>query len=232
MKLSIIVPVYNEKDTIKQILDKIEEVDLAALGLTKEVVIIDDGSTDETSQILKSLQGRGYIICHHQRNQGKGASINTGLKKADGDIVIIQDADLEYDPYEYGKLLTPILLGKADVVYGSRFVGSEPHRVLLFWHYSGNKFITALCNIFSNLNLTDIETGFKAFRKRALESIQLREKGFGFEAEVTIKLAKKRWKFYEVGISYYGRDYAEGKKIKWQDGLRAIFVILKCGLGR
>ncbi len=230
MKLSIIIPVYNEKDTIAKIISIIEKVDLSSIGVTKELVIVDDGSTDGTAQILKDLKGKDYILCNHTKNQGKGAAIKTGLSNSIGELVIIQDADLEYDPNEYRRLLAPILMGKADVVYGSRFVGSEPHRVLFFWHYLGNRFITLLCNIFSNLNLTDIETGFKAFKRSTLSSISLYEKGFGFEPEVTIKLAKKRFHFYEIGISYFGRDYSEGKKIRWLDGLWAIIVTLRYGL--
>lgn len=231
MKLSIIIPVYNEQQTIRKILEEVAKVDLGDLGITKEVVIVDDGSTDGTQDILGGLEDGNYIICVHQENQGKGASIQTGLSRASGEIIIIQDADLEYDPREYRKLIQPILSGRADVVYGSRFVGSEPHRALFIWHYFGNKLITGLCNLFSNLNLSDIETGYKAFSRPVLDSIQLAEKDFGFEAEVTIKLARKRYRFYEVGISYYGRDYAEGKKIGWPDGLRAVFVILKYGMG-
>lgn len=230
MKLSIIVPVYNEENTINLILNVIEKVDLSDLGLTKETIVVNDGSKDKTGRILKQWQDR-IILLEHNKNQGKGASIKTALKVASGDIVIIQDADLEYDPNEYRKLLFPILKGRADVVYGSRFIGSEPHRVLLFWHYLGNRLITFLCNFFANLNLTDIETGFKAFRKEVLTSVELCEKDFGFEVEITLKLAKKRYRFYEAGISYYGRDYAEGKKIKWTDGIKAIYFIFKYGMG-
>jgi len=230
MKLSIIIPVYNEENTIAQIVKAVESVDLADLDIDKEIIIVDDASTDGTKSILKNFAGGGNIVCYHQRNKGKGASIRTGMVRATGDIFIIQDADLEYDPKEYRRLLVPILTGRADVVYGSRFVGSDPHRVLFYWHYMGNKFITSLCNIFSNLNLTDVETCYKAFRREAIDSIKLEENDFGFEPEVTIKLARKKWRFYEVGISYYGRNYAEGKKINWRDGLRAIGVILKYGI--
>lgn len=230
MRLSIIIPVYNEKETIKNILHKVEQVNLQDLGLSKEIIIVDDGSSDGTTDILQELANRGYSILYHQHNMGKGASVHTGLEKATGEVIIIQDADLEYDPEEYRRLLAPITSGQADIVYGSRFVGSQPHRVLFFWHYMGNKFITSFCNLFSNLNLTDVETGAKAFRREALNSIRLRERGFGFEPEVTIKLAKKRWKFYEVGVSYYGRDYVQGKKIRWKDGLWAIWTILRYGL--
>lgn len=229
MKLSIIIPVYNEKQTITQIINMIERVDLSDLKIEKELVIVDDGSRDGTTDILKRLE-KDHLVCYHKKNQGKGTAIKTGILNSTGEIVIIQDADLEYDPNEYRRLLVPILMGKADVVYGSRFVGSEPHRALFIWHYLGNRFITMLCDIFANLNLTDIETGFKAFKRSALCSISLSERGFGFEPEVTIKLAKKRFRFYEIGISYYGRDYSEGKKIRWTDGLWAIFVILRYGL--
>ena len=168
-------------------------------------------------------------MVRHEKNQGKGAAIQSGLKSSTGEIILIQDADLEYDPADYERLLTPIINGLADVVYGSRFVGSAPHRVLLFWHYLGNKIITLLTNMAANLNLTDIETGFKVFRRAALESITLEEARFGFEPEVTIKLAKKRWRFYEVGVSYHARDYREGKKITWLDGLKAIGLIIRYG---
>lgn len=226
MKLSIIIPVYNEENTIDSILEIVENVDLSDLGLTKEIIVVNDGSDDRSAQILEKWQDR-IVLLEHTKNQGKGASIKTALKQVSGDVVIIQDADLEYDPNEYIKLLRPILSNKADVVYGSRFMGSEPHRVLFFWHYLANRFITFLCNLFVNLNLSDVETGFKAFRREAIDSIILKEKDFGFEVEVTIKLAKKRYRFYEVGISYYGRDYTEGKKIKWTDGIKAIYLIFK-----
>jgi glycosyltransferase involved in cell wall biosynthesis len=230
MKLSIIVPVYNEENTIDSLLNAIEKVDLADLGLSKELIIVDDCSDDGTPEILKEWQEKGTTVLRHQNNQGKGASIKTALKAASGDIIIIQDADLEYDPNEYRKLLSPILKRRADVVYGSRFVGSEPHRVLFFWHYLGNRLITFLCNLFANLNLTDVETGFKAFSREAINGMRLLENDFGFEIEVTIKLAKRRCRFYEVGISYYGRDYTEGKKIKWTDGIKAIYFIFKYGM--
>lgn len=229
MKLSVIIPVYNEENTIDAILDIIEKVDLADLGINKEIVVVDDGSSDRTGEILKKWQDR-VILLEHAQNRGKGASIKTALKVVSGDIVIIQDADLEYDPNEYERLLKPILLKRADIVYGSRFIGSDAHRVLFFWHYLGNRFITFLCNLFANLNLSDIETGFKAFRKEVLSSIRLCERDFGFEVEVTLKLAKKRYRFYEVGISYYGRDYSEGKKIRWTDGLKAIWLIFKLAI--
>lgn len=226
MKVSILIPAYNEEKTIDLILNAVNDIDLSDLGLTKEIIVVDDNSEDKTGAILEKWQGK-IILFKHSKNQGKGACIRTALKAAAGDIIIIQDADLEYDPLEYRKLVKPIVLNKADVVYGSRFVGSEPHRVLFFLHYQGNRLITFLCNLFANLNLTDVETGFKAFRKEVLNSIELCENDFGFEVEVTVKLAKKRSRFYEVGISYYGRDYAEGKKIRWTDGLRAIYLIFK-----
>lgn len=229
MKLSIVIPVFNEEKTIGLILNSVAKIALSDLSLDKEIIVVNDGSTDSTAQVLEKWREK-IILCEHKKNQGKGSSIKTGLAASSGDIVIIQDADLEYDPEEYKKLLKPILLNKADVVYGSRFVGSEPHRVLFFMHYAGNRAITWLCNLFANLNLTDVESGYKVFRRKVLDSIKLCEKDFGFEIEVTLKLAKKRYKFYEVGISYYGRDYNEGKKIKWTDGLRALYLIFKYGL--
>lgn len=228
MKLSIIIPVYNEENTIETVLHAVSNVDLSALGIEKEIIVVNDASTDRTSSVLGKWQGK-IIPCEHKTNQGKGASIHTGLRAASGDVIIIQDADLEYDPSEYPKILTPLIKGKADVVYGSRFIGSGPHRVLLFYHYLANRGISFLTNLFANLNLSDVETGYKAFRKEAINAITLCEKDFGFEVEVTLKLAKKRFRFYEVGISYYGRDYSEGKKIRWTDGVRALYLIFKYG---
>jgi len=225
--VSILIPSFNEGATLAAILKRVQAVNLSKIGLSKEIIFIDDGSTDNTKEVLESLVKDGVKIVRHETNLGKGAAIQSGVKSATGEIILIQDADLEYDPADYERLLTPIINGLADVVYGSRFVGSSPHRVLLFWHYLGNKIITLLTNIASNLNLTDIETGFKVFRKETLDSITLEEKRFGFEPEVTIKLAKKRWRFYEVGVSYHARDYKEGKKITWFDGLRAIIVIFR-----
>ena len=230
MKLSIIIPVYNEKDTIDGILSAVEKVALAELSLEKEIIVIDDCSSDGTGEILARWQNKGIRVLRHETNLGKGASIHSGLKEARGDIVIIQDSDLEYDPEEYRKILLPITKGKADVVYGSRFMGSGPHRVLFFWHYLGNRCITLLCNLLVDLNLTDVETGYKAFRREAINSIRLCEKDFGFEVEVTIKLARKKYIFYEVGISYYGRDYAQGKKIRWTDGIKALWLTFKYAL--
>lgn len=228
MKLSVVIPVYNERKTIKQVIDLAEKIDLSDLIGAKEIVIVDDGSNDGTTDILKAL--KGHTICYHAKNRGKGAAVKTGIDNSTGDFIIIQDSDLEYDPREYRKLLAPIVEGKADVVYGSRFIGSEPHRTVFFWHHIGNKVVTFFCNIFSNINLTDMETGFKAFRKSVFDSITLNEQGFGFEPEVTIKLARKKYRFYEVGVSYFGRDYKEGKKIRWTDGFAALFIIIKYGL--
>lgn len=221
MKYSVIIPVYNEKNYLPIILERVQKQKPA------EIIIVDDCSTDGTEEFLKTYQAKNVKVIRHQQNSGKGAAVHTGIKNATQEAILIQDADLEYDPEDYEKLITPIENGQADVVYGSRFVGSSPHRVMLFWHFTGNRFLTLLCNVAANLNLTDMETGFKVFRKTALDSITLEETDFGFEPEVTIKLAKKGWRFYEVGISYHGRDYDQGKKIRWTDGLKAIAVILK-----
>jgi glycosyltransferase involved in cell wall biosynthesis len=224
MKLSIVVPIYNEKQTLPKILERIERVELS--GLERELVLVDDFSTDGTRDYLKTLEGRHRVV-YHPFNRGKGAAVRSGIQAASGDIILIQDADLEYDPNEYPHLLEPILKGNADVVYGSRFMGDYPHRVLYFWHYAANKFITLLSDIFTNLNLTDIETCYKVFRKEVLTSITLKEDRFGFEPEVTAKIAKnKKWRIYEVGISYAGRTYEEGKKIGWRDGLKAVWCII------
>jgi glycosyltransferase involved in cell wall biosynthesis len=224
IKVSVIIPVYNEAATLPLILEKVQKTKPA------EIIIVDDGSTDGTKNFLDNYRNKNVKILRHETNQGKGAAIHTALKEAGQDVVIIQDADLEYDPADYERLLRPIADGMADVVYGSRFIGSSPHRVLFFWHYFGNKFLTFLTDIAANLNLTDIETGYKAFKKEAISSVRLEEKDFRFEPEVTIKLARKNWRFYEVGISYYGRSYAEGKKIRWTDGFKAIGAIIKHGL--
>lgn len=233
-KLSIIIPAYNEEKTIQIILNRVSKAELIG-DIQKEIILIDDGSRDETSQLIQT-----YINIHpemnikffrHQRNSGKGAAVRKGIQEATGEYLIIQDADLEYDPSELHVLLRPIYEGQADVVYGSRFVGSSPHRVLFFWHYIGNKFLTLFSNLFSNLNLTDMETGYKMFRTDVIKSLKLKENRFGFEPEITAKVAKiADIRIYEVGISYYGRTYKEGKKIKWKDGLRAIFCILKYNL--
>lgn len=229
MKVSIVIPCFNEVGTIGEILKKVLNVNLE---MEKEIIIVDDFSTDGTREYLKSLEGKDkhIKIIYHSKNQGKGAALRSGFKVVSGDIIIIQDADLEYDPNDYHKLLRPIIDGKADVVYGSRFIGNEPHRVLFFWHYLGNKFLTFLCNIFANLNLTDMEVCYKVFKRELLDKITLKENRFGFEPEFTIKISRLKCKIYEVGVSYSGRTYAEGKKIIWKDGMRAIYVILKYGI--
>ncbi len=225
--LSVVIPVFNEKDTLLEIVRCVEAVSMA--GITKEIVLVDDFSTDGTRKLLKEqLEGReGIRVFYHDRNRGKGAALRTGIAQTRGDIVLIQDADLEYDPREYPKLLAPILAGKADVVYGSRFAGGESKRVLYFWHSLGNKFLTNLSNLFTNVNLTDMETCYKVFRGEIIRKIRIEEDRFGFEPEVTAKVAKMRCRMYEVGISYSGRTYEEGKKIGWKDGVRAIWCILK-----
>ncbi len=223
MKLSVIIPVYNERDTIEEIIRRVRAVDL---DLEKEIIVVDDGSTDGTREVLQSLDLPRTRILLLDRNTGKGAALRNGFDLAEGDIVLVQDADLEYDPREYPKLLEPIIDGRADVVYGSRFLGG-PHRVLYFWHYIGNKFLTTFSNMLSNLNLTDMETCYKVFRRDILKKISLKSPRFGFEPEITVKLAKLRCRIYEVPISYSGRDYAEGKKIGWKDGLAALFHLVR-----
>ena len=230
LKLTVIIPVYNEKATIETVLRRVESV---SLPLDKEIIIVDDCSTDGTRDVVQRLKQErgGSLTClFHDRNRGKGAAIRSGFEAATGDILLIQDADLEYDPVEYPKLLAPILAGKADVVYGSRFVGSQPHRVLLFWHSIGNRMLTLLSNMLANLNLTDMETCYKVFRKEIVAGLSLRENRFGFEPEITAKISKLNCRIYEVGISYSGRTYAEGKKINWKDGVWAIWCILKYNL--
>jgi len=227
-KLSVVIPCYNEIQTIDTIINQVLEVELP---IEKELVIVDDCSLDGTREYLTSVSDRENIhVIFHQNNQGKGAALRTGFANAQGEIIIIQDADLEYDPNEYIKLLEPILSGKADVVYGSRFTGSESHRVLYFWHSLGNKFLTFLSNIFTNLNLTDMEVCYKVFKRSVLDTMELREDRFGFEPEFTAKIARQSNVIYEVGISYYGRTYEEGKKIGLKDAFRAFYVIIKYGL--
>ena len=227
MKLSVVIPVYNEKETIREIYGSVQ-----AVGIEKEIILVDDYSTDGTRDIVKGLEANDTKVYFHDKNMGKGAALRTGFQKATGDILIIQDADLEYDPNEYPKLIRPILEGKADVVYGSRFAGGEAHRVLFFWHMLGNKFLTLLSNMFTNLNLTDMETCYKVFRRDVYEKINIEEDRFGFEPEITAKVAKLGARIYEVGISYSGRGYEEGKKIGWRDGISALRCILKYNLFR
>lgn len=228
MKLSVVIPVYNEKDTITTIIERVK-----AVPLEKEIVLVDDCSTDGTRDVLKLLKPDPLLkIVYHDRNQGKGAALRTGFQHAANDIVIIQDADLEYDPSEYSRLMKPIIDGKADVVYGTRFGGSEAHRVFFFWHMVGNKMLTLFSNMLTNLSLTDMETCYKVFRREVIKNIVIEENRFGFEPEITAKLAKLRVRIYEVGISYSGRSYKEGKKVNWKDGFSALRCIVKYNLFR
>jgi glycosyltransferase involved in cell wall biosynthesis len=227
MKVSVIIPCFNERDTIEQIVNSVRNSPVQNI----EIIVVDDGSTDGTIDILKEkVTGLADQIIYQPANRGKGAALRTGFAAATGDIILVQDADLEYSPSDYPALLQPIFSGSADVVFGSRFLGGRPHRVLYFWHMVGNRFLTLLSNMFTNLNLTDLESCYKAFRAPLLKDLDLREKGFGFEPEITAKLAKTRCRIYEVGISYSGRTYEEGKKVNWKDGFRAIYAIVRYNL--
>ncbi len=231
-KLSIVIPVYNEKSTLREILRRVVQVEIP---LEKQIVLVDDYSTDGTRELYDDVTGGhtgvDFIVKMHSRNQGKGAALRTGFAAVTGDIVLVQDADLEYNPRDYPRLLQPILCGDADVVYGSRFVGSEAHRVHYFWHLIGNRLLTTLSNMMTNLNLTDMETCYKVFRAEVIEDIRIRSDRFGFEPEITAKVARKRCRVYEVGISYAGRSYDEGKKITWWDGVKAIGAIIRFRFG-
>ena len=226
MKLSIVIPVYNEEATISKIVDLVRSVDV---GMEKEILLVDDCSRDGTRDVLQKMAASqaDLKVLFHEVNQGKGAALRTGFSAATGDVVLIQDADLEYDPREYPRLLQPILDGHADVVFGSRFLGGGPHRVVYYWHYLGNKLLTTLSNMTTNLNLTDMEVCYKVFKREVIQSIPLKENRFGFEVEITAKVARRKLKIYEVPISYYGRDYSEGKKIGWKDGFSALRCIVK-----
>jgi glycosyltransferase involved in cell wall biosynthesis len=226
MKVSVVVPCFNERQTIKTIIEAIRAAPLQE----REIIVVDDGSTDETTEVLKEIAPFVDRIIYQPGNLGKGAALRAGFAAATGDVILVQDADLEYNPADYSILLEPILSGEADAVFGSRFIGGRPHRVLYFWHMVGNKLITLLSNMFTNLNLTDVESGCKAFRAPVIKSLDLRENRFGFEVEVAAKLANARSRIYEVGISYSGRTYEEGKKVTWRDGVRAIWAVLRYNL--
>ena len=222
MKLSVVIPVYNEKKTLNELILRVD-----AVSIDKEIIIIDDASTDGTRDLLKKYEEReGFEVIYQPKNKGKGAALRAGFEIVKGEVIIIQDADLEYNPKDFHVLLEPIFDKRADVVYGSRFLGG-PHRVLFFWHYLANKFLTTLSNMFTNINLTDMETGYKAFRREVIESISFKSNRFGFEPEFTMKVAQRKFVIYEVPISYAGRDYSEGKKINWKDGVAALWFILR-----
>ena len=221
--LSVVIPCFNEAATILDLIERVRQAPVRS----KQIIVVDDGSLDGTRELLEGLRDADLTVLLHERNQGKGAALATGFAAAEGEICIVQDADLEYDPAEYPLVIGPIIDGRADVVFGSRFQGAAPHRVVYFWHRMGNGFLTLMSNMFTDLNLTDMETCYKAFRTEIIQSIPIREKRFGFEPEITAKLARRRCRIYEVGISYYGRTYDEGKKIGWKDGVRAIWCIVK-----
>ncbi len=237
MKLSIVIPAYNEETSLLKVIDAVEAVDLeAALGVPmgKEILVVDDGSSDGTAEILaqESKRGRSFVHLRHEQNRGKGAAIRTAFAKVTGDIVIIQDADMEYDPQEFGRLLAPIVSGRADVVYGSRLSGGQPQRVYLFWHLLGNRVLSLLMNVLYNSTLTDMETGYKVFRREVVDTFRLRENDFRIEPEMTAQVLRNpQWRVYELPISYYGRTYAEGKKITWRDGVKALGTIIRCRIG-
>jgi len=221
MKLSIVIPVYNERATLPKVLEKVKNS-----PFEKEIIIVDDGSEDGTREYLRSLDEDGVRVFYHDRNRGKGAAVRTGFKEARGEVIIVQDADLEYDPEDYPNLLEPILDGRADVVYGSRFLGG-PHRVLFFWHYAGNRILTLLSNMLTNLNLTDMETCYKAFRREVVQNLDLKSNRFDIEPEITVKVARAGYRIYETPISYSGRDYREGKKITWRDAVPAVWALVR-----